>query len=335
VTIDQPSLPLAFPKTFPRGQRANRVLAGDRIDAAGRKVLRKLFMEMAGHQASVLSGTDPEAAHDMRVTVRRMRAALDLFEDFLPHRATKTQVHALKQLGGLLGEVRDLEVMLAGAQAYLQSLAKTQQLAFAPLPDFLQARQSAAREPLLALLEGAEFADYLQASIRFLSEDPGTTPAPVKPGRPGRVCELVPGLIHERFGVLRTFEAQLTGLSLEQLHELRGAVKRLRYAIECFQEPLGPQARLLLACVKQVQDHLGWLNDANVAARMVQEFLQQHETGQSEQAAASRISSVPFLTYLTRMLERRDELVRTFPEVWASFDTFDFRQRLGRTLARL
>jgi len=333
--MDQPTFPFVLPKTFPRGQRANRVLAGDAIDVAGRKVLRKLFMEMAGHQAGVLGGTDLEAVHDMRVSVRRMRAALDLFDDFLPHKAVKAQLHALKDLGGALGQVRDLEVMLGNAQAYYQSQPTAQQAAFTPLLDFLQARRLTAREPLLTLLEGAEFAAYLQESIHFLGQEPGSAPTPAKPGEPGRVCELTPRLVQARFGVVRSFGTQLSGLSLEQLHELRGAVKRLRYSIETFQEPLGPQARLLLATIKGVQDHLGRLNDASVAAGMVQEFLKEHEARQSEQAAAGQSSSVPFLTYMTHLLEQRDGLVHSFPEAWAAFDTFDFRQRLGRTLARL
>jgi len=333
--MDQPLLPFSLPKSFPRSRRANRVQAGDAIDAAGRKVLRKLFLEMAGHQAGVLGGTDPEAVHDMRVTIRRMRADLDLFEPFLPKKAVKFQGRALKQLGGALGQVRDLEVMIGNAQAYQQTLPKTHQAAFIPLLDFLQARRTAAREPLLKLLESGEFISYLQETIVFLSEPSAAGPLPSMPGEPSRVCELVPGLIFERFGVVRSFEVHIAGLSLEQLHALRGSLKRMRYALECFQEPLGPQASLLVTTLKDLQDHLGQLNDANVAARTVQEFLQEWEAGQSEQAAAGRSSSVPFLTYLTRLLEQRDELVRSFPERWHAFNTVDFRHRLTRAVARL
>ena len=333
--MDQPLYPFALPKAFPRSRRANRVLAADRLDAAGRKVLRKLFLDMAGHQAGVLGGTDPQAIHDMRVTVRRMRAALDLFEDFLPSKTVKFQKQSLKKLGGALGAVRDIEVMLVNARAYQTALPKSHQPAIMPLLDFFEARRAAARAPLVELLESGDFISYLQATIVFLGEPAADGFVPAVPGRPSRVCDLVPALILERFGMVRSFEEHVVGLSLEQLHALRGGLKRLRYAVECFQEPLGPQARLLMETLKDLQDHLGKLNDADVAARTVQAFIQEREDGQPERAAAGTSSSVPFLTYLTRLLEQRDELVRTFPGSWSAFNTIDFRQRLSRSVARL
>jgi triphosphatase len=59
-------------------------------------------------------GEDPEELHDMRVATRRLRAALDLFEDVLPVRARRSFREELGWLAGVLGAVRDLDVQQEG-----------------------------------------------------------------------------------------------------------------------------------------------------------------------------------------------------------------------------
>jgi len=330
--MNNPSVPFRLPKSFLRGRAANRILPADNLDVAGRKALRKLFMEMVRHQPGIVSGDDPLAIHDMRVALRRMRAAFELFGQAFPRKAVKNYGRFLKDLGGLLGVVRDTEVLIGNAQAYLETLPAAQRPAFQPLIDFLQARREAGRGPLLDFLAGKEYLDFTQEFPIFLSE---TETTQLQAGEPSRVSELAPLLIMERLGKIRSFDGHLASLSLEQLHALRGSIKRLRYALEFFREPLGPQAGVLITGLKGVQDHLGHLNDANVAAQAIQEFINDWDTRQFAQPAYERLSSVPFLPYLTRTLSQRDELVQTFPAVWEQFNTIDFRRRLARALARL
>ena len=326
------TLPFHLPKSFLRGRAANRILPVDALDVAGRKALRKLFVEMARHQPGIVAGDDPLAIHDMRVAVRRMRAAFELFGQALPRKAIKSYGRSLKELGGLLGAVRDLDVLIANGQAYLETLPQDQRPAFQPLIDFTQSRRDTARGPLLAFLAGEEYAAFTREYPVFLSE---TQPAASQPGQLSRVSELAPLLILERLGQARSFDGHVTSLSLEQLHALRGAIKRLRYAIEFFQEPLGPQAVALIAGLKGVQGHLGRLNDANVAAQSIQEFITDWDARQLALPAYERRSSVPFLPYLTLTLSQRDELVQAFPAIWEQFNAGDFRRRLSHALARL
>ena len=85
--------------------------AGEPIEAL-RSLLRAQLHEIERHDPGTRLGRDPESLHDMRVAVRRTRALL---------RAGKKLIAAdmsglderLKQLGAVLGEVRDLDVLLA------------------------------------------------------------------------------------------------------------------------------------------------------------------------------------------------------------------------------
>lgn len=332
MTTSQRSIPFRLPRSFLRGRRANRVLPDDTLEAAGHKVLRRLFMEMARHQPGLSQGDHPASVHDMRVAVRRMRAAFELFEQAFPRKSVKVYGRFLKDLGSLLGSVRDAEVILGNAQAYLETLPEGQRAGFQPLPDFFRARRDAGLQPLLGFLAESRTLAFVTEFPVFLSETKSKSP---QAGKPSRVSDVAPLLILERLSEVRSFDGHIERLSTGQLHALRGDIKRLRYALEFFQEPLGPQSALLIADLKNVQTHLGQLNDAGLAAQAIQGFIDDWNARQAQLPAAAKSSSVPFLPYLTQILARLDGLVQTFPQAWAQFNTVDFRRRLGRAIARL
>ena len=332
MNTNENSLPFHLPKSFLRGRRANRVLPSDSFDTAGRKGLRRLFMEMARHQPGIVQSNEKRAIHDMRVAVRRMRAAFDLFEPHFPRKAVKTYGRFLKELGALLGAVRDTDVMIENGQAYAESLPEAQRVAFEPLIDFIKSQRATAREPLSDFLVGAKYLDFTGEFPVFLS-DPGSEGS--RAGHLSRVAEVAPLLIMERLGEVRSFDGHIESLSITQLHGLRGSIKRLRYSLEFFQEPLGPQTAVLISNLKNVQNQLGQLNDASLAAKAIQGFIDEWNARQAGLPAAEQSSSVPFLPYLTETLSKIDGLVQGFPATWGQFNTLDFRKRLSRAVARL
>ncbi len=60
------------------------------------------------------------------------------------------------------------------------------------------------------------------------------------------------------------------------LHALRIESKRLRYTLEFFSEVLPDSASTLVAELTAVQDHLGLLNDAQIAADLTRAWLMEH-----------------------------------------------------------
>ena len=53
----------------------------------------------------------------------------------------------------------------------------------------------------------------------------------------------------------------------EDLHNMRIAAKRLRYTLEMFQVCLGPDGPELIEAVKEIQERIGSIHDANVPGR--------------------------------------------------------------------
>ena len=71
-------------------------------------VMRRDFLRLVEHEPVARLGDDPEGVHQMRVSARRLRAAIDTFKPALPSDLVD-QRRELRWLGRSLADVRDLE----------------------------------------------------------------------------------------------------------------------------------------------------------------------------------------------------------------------------------
>ncbi|MEJ2326812.1 MAG: CHAD domain-containing protein, partial [Chromatiaceae bacterium] len=92
-----------------------------RKDAA-RKPLYFHFLRKLYHEPGTRLGEDIEELHDMRVATRRMRAAFQVFGDYLDMDKMKVFLKGLRRTGRALGAVRDLDVFWEKTQHYLEKL---------------------------------------------------------------------------------------------------------------------------------------------------------------------------------------------------------------------
>ena len=84
----------------------------DPISEAGRKVLRFHYLRMISHEAGTRQGEDIEELHDMRVATRRLRSAIGTFRLFYQKKYHKRFMSDLRDVGIVLGRVRDFDVFL-------------------------------------------------------------------------------------------------------------------------------------------------------------------------------------------------------------------------------
>src|ERR1019366_5309367 len=98
------------------------VSAEDLHAEAGRKVLRFHLARMLAREPGTRDGQDPEELHGMRVATRRMRAAWRVFGDAYRPEKTKAYRRRLRELAGLLGAVRDLDVLIEATEAYGEAI---------------------------------------------------------------------------------------------------------------------------------------------------------------------------------------------------------------------
>ncbi len=321
---------------FPQPMQAVGLLPDDPMAEAGRKVLRFHFAEMLSHEEGTRLGTDIEALHDMRVATRRMRAAFEVFGSAFHAKVLKPHLKGLRLTGRALGSVRDLDVFMEKAQAYLETLPEDQRRGLDPLLAHWQEIRASARLDMLAHLDSQAYQDFKQEFNLFLST-PGAGAVTVSPDEPNpnRVCEIAPVLIYTRLAGVRAYDACLEQASVEQLHALRIEFKKFRYTLEFFREVLGDSAKAAIGEVKKLQDHLGDLNDAVVATQILTDFLASWEAQQSQLPIAERQNPQAIVAYLAARHDERHRLMVTFREAWERFNRPEFRQNLALAVSVL
>lgn len=308
----------------------------DTMAEAGRKVLGFHFAHMLKHEPGTRLGEDVEELHDMRVATRRMRAAFRVFGGALSKKPAKSLQKGLRATGRALGQVRDLDVFMQKLQYYQETLPEGERSGLDSLLEHWRAQREQAREKTLAYLNSAQYLKFKQNFLEFV-KTPGLGAKPIPTGVPVayQLRHIVPRLIYARYEAVCAYEAVLDNASLETLHQLRIACKRFRYTLEFFREILGEEREMVIKEVKALQDHLGDLNDADVAGQILRDFLADWEQHQLHLPLAGRKSPVPIVDYLNAKLEERHRLITNFPQAWARFNRPDFRRNLALAIAAL
>jgi CHAD domain-containing protein len=304
------------------------VTGDDTVAEAGRKTIRFHFARMLAREAGTRAGTDLEDLHGMRVATRRMRAAWRIFGSGFRTNRTKRLRARLRTVASRLGGVRDLDVQLEALESYRAQVPPADQRSLQPLADAWHRQRDGAREELLRELDSPGYARFVE-ELRAFANTEGAAAAEAAATDPHHVRDTAPSRIWAAYEQVRAYEPVLRWADVETLHELRIAAKWLRYSLEFVREPLGPDVEGLLPRVTALQDHLGWLHDADVAAARARAFLVEHASSltAAESAAVAR--------YLVSRERELGRLRRTVGPAWRGVAGLSFRRRLGRAVAAL
>ena len=308
--------------------RSPGVTAEDHVAEAARKVMRFHLARMLAREAGVRTGHDLEDVHAMRVATRRQRAAWRVFGAAFRGGRTRRYRKGLREIAGRLGAVRDLDVLIEAADHYRADLPVTEQRALEPLLADWRTRRDDARVLLVRELDSDGYRRWVDDYRDFVRTD-GAGVVPVGPVEPHRVRDTTPSRVWTAYEHVRGYESVLRWADVETLHELRIAGKWLRYTLEFVREALGDDASPLIAKVTALQDHLGLMNDADVAASMARTFLVEHagDLSQLENAAIGR--------YLVNRERDVARLRRGVGPAWRGVAGIGFRRTLGRVVARI
>lgn len=229
--------------------------------------LRVIVLETLRHLQSNASGIgsrdDIEFIHQMRVALRRLRSAITAFakitdDDFWQTIDTETQ-----WLAGLLGAVRDLDVLLTETLPAIEpTLKKPTQLN--ALKRLLRQRRRSCHKTLLTALNSARYGTLLLRLLQWLNDDKS---AHVPKSR--SLEKFAKHALNERWNQFDQMAQHWRTLDGEQRHTLRKRAKKLRYAAEFFSSLYKPKSvDRYLKKLQALQQLLGSTNDA-IAARVL------------------------------------------------------------------
>ncbi len=238
--------------------------AGELIRAA----LVASAASLVDHIAAVVLDEDLEGVHQARVGIRRLRSDLKTAQPLLHFRSIRPLRRELDWLMDQLGEVRDLDVLLAQLRSDARSLEPVDRAgADAVLAQAAQDR-SEAYEQLLAALRTPRCAALLEETARVAAAPPFKARAAAEPA-----VEALPRLVRLPLKELRR-EVRKQGASPDDqgLHRIRISVKRVRYASELAAPAAGAKARRAARGLANVQRVLGEHNDACVATMRLRDL---------------------------------------------------------------
>jgi len=219
-------------------------------DAAERIFTARLDAVEHHWKSALEENNDAEPVHQLRVSTRRARAAVQLFGDLLSKRTENELSRILQQLRRAAGAARDWDVFAIHAGEWSRTRPADEKPGLDLLIGVAVGRRYEAQADLDATNDRRDDWDALRPKIR------------IQRGKRMRLRQraetVVPGMIRDFNSCA---EADLE--APEKLHQLRIAGKRIRYGLELFADVFGSivQDRLLPA-VEEVQDILGAANDA-------------------------------------------------------------------------
>lgn len=279
----------------------------DTMRAAAGKVLRFHFERMLQHQPGTRLGKDSEELHDMRVATRRMRSALQFFAPYVHGALVTTCNDGLRKLARVLGDVRDMDVAIENAYAYLADLPSSETCDLDPLLRAWRVNRRGPRRYMLRYFHSRGYQNLLHDMEALLDSLQSGQAATSKHDTLNRVA---PRFLHVRWQIVHAYDAVLENAPVELLHALRIDCKRLRYGLEFFREVLPNKVVAIIPEVVALQDHLGELHDAAVAIAMLDGFLAEPQEGYDLEGVRA---------YRKACQARMARRLRTFPDAWRRF----------------
>jgi CHAD domain-containing protein len=225
--------------------------------------LRRYLADWYAHEPGARLGDDPEELHDLRVAGRRLDAILRQFQSFLPPEFLKVRV-TLKAMLSALGRARDLDVALSELQDFRRRLPKSDRVGIEPLKEHLMSERARARAQMLSVLDSV----WARKNLQDLSALLVTPRRALDASSVDLALHAAPSLIRRRFRKLRK-RADFLGKdsSTREYHEVRGQVKKLRYALEAVAVLYGKPAAEMVRALRRWQENLGLQQDAAVATQ--------------------------------------------------------------------
>jgi CHAD domain-containing protein len=298
------------------------ILLAAPVGRAARGIAARQLRILRENDPGTRLGEDPEALHDLRVAVRRLRASLRAFGDGIPAKTGESLREDLRWLGGLLGPVRDFDVRTARLAESRLLLPEAQRSALAPYAAYLREERELLRAELLEGMESTRYLRLLARLERFTETDVARTAAEPL----GRIAHRSLRLLSDRLA--KGGRAAAKSPSADALHELRIRAKRLRYVLGSLEETLGKHAHRLARSLARLQDSLGAHRDAVAAA----EALSRWASGIPPSQDPGLLLSIGALIGMETA--RAERALRDFDEAWKRWTSKRSRKDLEDAIAR-
>lgn len=224
-------------------------LSPDMTSAVAFQRIAAACIRQFGLNEALIDPTFPDALHQARIGLRRLRSAMKVHKAMLADERFAAISADLAWLAGVLGHARDLDVVARHLDD--AALAQARSAAY----DTVHAELASDRTRRLLL----DLSEWLSTGAWLTRPETATL-------RQEPVRDSSAAILSRLRKKVRKAGRNLTELSDEDRHTVRKTAKKLRYTAEffapLFDDKRGRRRRgAFFAAIEQFQDHLGALND--------------------------------------------------------------------------
>ena len=237
-----------------------------------RRAIAASVDRLVRHDPVVREGSDPEGVHQARVATRRLRSDLRTFSPLLDPEWVAGLREELSDFAGLLGAVRDADVLLIRLRKAAATLPEPEREAAGRVLADLEASRATERAKLLTAMDDDRYRTLLD-DLHHAAAEPQVRPEVADQD----AAEVLPALAARPWRRLRHGVAALGGDPPDAaLHEVRILAKRARYAAEAVAPVVGREATDFAKAVAGLQEVLGEHHDAVVAQGWLRDAASRH-----------------------------------------------------------
>ncbi len=236
-----------------------------------KQIVLACLVQLQGNQDMVLHGHDIEGVHQMRVALRRLRAALKIFSQILDKQNTEKIYDDLIWITNTLGNARDLDVFTTQTLPPVMAQMPNQ-----PSLALLAKRAQQARKSTYANIREAITSQRYQHLLLTLASWVENQDLQNKKNIKLTLAEVAEPMLNKRYAQLQKSSNKIKKASPEERHRTRIAAKKLRYLAEFFAS-LYPtkKTRPFIKSLSELQDQLGMMNDISVTSNLIERLIKE------------------------------------------------------------
>jgi len=304
--------------------------AGRAFILIGRACLRQL---VANVPATI--DRDAEALHQLRVALRRLRAAISLFSRVVSDDRVNAIKTELRWLARECGPARDLDVLLIEVLKPLQR-QNANEPGLVSINKMFTRRRLKTYQLALDAVQSDRFRTLLLDAAEWIEVGPWRT----SEDAPVCACRRMPIEIYaadQLSGYRKKISrrgAKIDDLTAEQMHRLRIQVKKARYAIEFFaglyqDKKAAKRCKEIRSSLMQLQDCLGGINDIVTRKALFGDIIARPTRGLSEEQNRRRAFAVGLV-----MGDQQARITRLLGGARKAHSRFDSTKPFWKSLQR-
>lgn len=262
----------------PAAARARKLelQGGESIGDALGRILEAVFAQWWANHDAAFDGRDDEGVHQLRVALRRLRSALTLFQPLLVEERRLWLAGEARWIMGVLGPARDLDVFTLEMLPTIAS-SRPNDAALASLRSAGEEARTRAYGRVRDALGGKRYARFLLGLGQWVTSRGwyGDADAAGHVELGHLVRTYAGGVLDQRARAVKKRGRDFESLDVEQRHEVRKSLKKLRYAAEFFRGVYpGKATKRYLDRLGTLQDAFGHMNDMAMAEGVLHQLVE-------------------------------------------------------------